>query len=749
MTEPTVLDYVKAKLTFWRPTNLYIPQAEANERSLPSEEDQESTDQGFLTVNTEAGAEPQVQQEGFLGEEVGWLPALNQKSEVIYRPVQEPKELPRQAQGAFPWRIALALVLALAAQIWLNPPSRSVTAGVVTYILAAGFALWGVISSEWVLAPLRLDERSSGCTWVRLTPLIGGVVMAAATFLVFASGLFTPFTVTIWLATIALFIAAFWTSGTRSWVSRAWRFLSLHRWRLTLTPWTFLVIAAILTVIFFRVYQISQVPPEMVSDHAEKLLDVNDVLNGKTAVYFPRNTGREFFQFYLTAAIILLFKTGVSFLSLKIGTVFMGLMTLPFIYLIGKEVGNKRVGLIALFFSGIAYWPNVISRIALRFTLFPAFVAPTLYFLLRGLRRSNRNDFILSGIFLGLGLHGYTSFRIVPFVVVAAVALYLLHRQSKGARLEAVYGLLILAVVSFAVFLPLFRYAVDNPQMFVYRTLTRVGTLEQPLPGPVIPIFLGNLWNALTMFFWQDGTVWVHSVPLRPALDTVTAGTFFLGVVLVVIRYIRRRNWTDIFLIVSIPLLIMPSILSLAFPGENPSLNRTAGAFVPVFVVMALGLEALYIGLKERLGGRAGMGTALAVMALLTVFSIQENYQLVFDQYYQQYRSASWNTSEMGRVLQGFAQSVGSPEREWVVAYPYWVDTRLVGINAGYPAWDTAITKENILSTRSIAGVKLFLVNPEDKDGQQVLHTTYPNGLAWTYDSQVPGKNFLVFMTPD
>ncbi|MDD5367665.1 MAG: glycosyltransferase family 39 protein [Anaerolineaceae bacterium] len=749
MPEPTVLDYVKAKLTFWRPSNLHIPPADDSEFLEPAEDARPGVGRGFLSGGSGTGIDSRTQPGEFLGDSGDWLPTLERDSQAASMVEEAPEELPRLSQGTFPWRISLALILALSAQIWLNPPSRSVMAGVIAYLLAAGFAIWGLISSEWVLAPLPPDERSTRSVWVRLTPLVGGLVMAAATFIVFASGVFTPFTIIVWLATVALFIAAFWIPGENSWGVRARRFMASRRWHITITPWTFLAIAAILIVIFFRVYQINQVPPEMVSDHAEKLLDVNDVLNGKTAVYFPRNTGREFFQFYLTAAVILMFKTGVSFLSLKIGTIFMGLMTLPFIYLIGKEFGNKRVGLLALFFAGIAYWPNVISRIALRFTLFPAFVAPTLYFLLRGLRRSSRNDFILSGIFLGLGLHGYTSFRITPLVVVAAVLLYLLHRQSKGARLEAVYGLLILAVVSFAVFLPLARYAVDNPQMFAYRTLTRVGTLEQPLPGPVIPIFLGNLWNALTLFFWQDGDVWVHSVPNRPALDTVTAALFFLGIVLVAVRYLQRRNWSDLFLVVSIPLLMLPSILSLAFPNENPSLNRTAGAFVPVFIVVALGLEAVFIGLKEKLGGRGGAVTAFAVLALLVVFSMQDNYQLVFDQYYRQFRSASWNTSEMGQVLQGFARSVGSPDREWVVAYPYWVDTRLVGINAGYPAWDTAISRDNIPATRLSPGVKLFLVNPQDQDGLQVLQSTYPHGLSWTYASQVAGKDFLVFMTPE
>ena len=360
-------------------------------------------------------------------------------------------------------------------------------------------------------------------------------------------------------------------------------------------------------MIFFRVYRLYQVPSDMISDHAEKLLDIYDVLNGQPSIFFPRNTGREAFQFYLTAAIILLFKTGFSFMSLKIGTVAAGLVTLPFIYLLGKELGNRRVGLIAMVMTGIAYWPNVISRFGLRFPLYPLFVAPTLYFLVRGLRRMNRNDFILSGIFLGIGLHGYTPIRALPFVVVLAVLLYIIHSHSKGHRKEALLGLALITLLSLVIFLPLLRYMLENPTMFFFRTASRIGTTERPLPGPLIGIFLQNTWNALTMFFWQDGVVWVHSIPLRPALDVVSAGLFFAGSVLVLVRYIRKRNWLDIFLLLSIPLLMLPSILSLAFPDENPSLNRTAGAIIPVFILIALALDGLLSSLNTNLGKRAGL----------------------------------------------------------------------------------------------------------------------------------------------
>ena len=50
---------------------------------------------------------------------------------------------------------------------------------------------------------------------------------------------------------------------------------------------------------YFRFADLATVPAEMVSDHAEKLLDVVDILNGNYSIFFPRNTGREALQFYL------------------------------------------------------------------------------------------------------------------------------------------------------------------------------------------------------------------------------------------------------------------------------------------------------------------------------------------------------------------------------------------------------------------------------------------------------------------
>lgn len=711
--EPSVLEYMKEKLAFWRPSTIHIPSS--IEKDCPD-----------------------VRLHEMLVEPV--KPASGS--------VVETKEISR----TFPWRSSAALIVALFAQIMLEPPDQALTSGVVLYLMAAGLIVWGVLTGEWALAALKPDERVSTQGGVRRDAFVAGAALTVLGFFAFSSGTFTPFNLIIWLLAIGLSVRAFWEKGAvHPWenrFARVKRFLSQPTWKVAIPRWLILFIAAFLVAVFFRFYRLNQVPAEMVSDHAEKLLDVWDVLQGKLSVYFPRNTGREAFQFYLTAAVILIFNTGLSFLSLKIGTGLAGLATLPFIYLLGKEVGNRRAGLYAMLLAGIAYWPNVISRIALRFTLYPLFVAPALYFLVRGLRRSSRNDFILSGIALGIGLHGYTSIRILPFVIVAAVLLYLIHRQSKGARQQAILNLAILSWVSFVVFLPLFRYAVAFPDLFAFRAFSRVGTVERALPGSAPVIFLQNLWNAMTMFFWSDGVIWVHSIPLRPALDVVSAVFFFIGSVLVLVRYLRNRNWIDLFLLLAVPMLMLPSILSLAFPGENPSLNRTGGAIVPVFVLTGLGLDALLTALRERLPGKRGAQLAGVVLSLLLIWSAAENYSLVFQQYDQQYRASAWNTSEMGQILHDFSHSIGSADSAWVVAYPYWVDTRLVGINAGYPTKDYAISPDQIPLTITDLRTKLFIVNMEDDKGLSTLRKTYPQGTLSTYTSQVATKDFYLYLVP-
>jgi len=147
-----------------------------------------------------------------------------------------------------------------------------------------------------------------------------------------------------------------------------------------------------------------------------------------------------------------------------------------------------------------------------------------------------------------------------------------------------------------------------------------------------------------------------------------------------------------------------PSILSLAFPAENPILNRTAGAIVPVFVIIGIALDGLISGLEARVNGKTGQILAWGVAIFLLGWASMQNYHLVFNEYQRSYELSAWNTSDMGQVIQQFGDLFGTTETAWVVAYPHWVDTRLVGINAGEPKRDFAIWPDQGRDPPSLRG---------------------------------------------
>jgi hypothetical protein len=256
---------------------------------------------------------------------------------------------------------------------------------------------------------------------------------------------------------------------------------------------------------------------------------------------------------------------------------------------------------------------------------------------------------------------------------------------------------------------------------------------------------LNNLLRAVTMFAWDNGEIWPVSIPYHPALDVVSAALFYLGVILLLVRYVRQRNWLDLFLISSVPLLLMPSILSLAFPNENPALNRMAGAMVPVFLIVGLSLDGLLKGLETKLSGPLATRIAWVVGAILLIWAATQNFNLVFKEYQRNYELSSWNTSEIGQVIQEYTSSFVKPENAYVVAFPYWVDTRLVGINAGFPTRDFAIWPQQFPETLAQTGPKLFVIKTEDKSSVGALKQLYPQGHLQLYPSRFENKDFYLF----
>ena len=240
---------------------------------------------------------------------------------------------------------------------------------------------------------------------------------------------------------IGAFLAAFWERGPAPASHRegspcASRGRTERALPFALGAVAFLLVLALAG--FFRFYRLDLVPPEMNSDHVEKIFDIRRVLNGQFDIFFVGNGGREPMEFYVAAGLIRFLGFSNSFLTLKIVTATAGLLVIPATYLLVREALESRLlALLTASFLAVSHWAIVITRIGLRFAFAPLFSALTLLFLLRALRHNRRNDFLLCGLLAGLGMYTYQSMRFLPFAVLACLGLRLAITLAQRSRNDA------------------------------------------------------------------------------------------------------------------------------------------------------------------------------------------------------------------------------------------------------------------------------------------------------------------------
>jgi hypothetical protein len=221
-----------------------------------------------------------------------------------------------------------------------------------------------------------------------------------------------------------------------------------------------------------------------------------------------------------------------------------------------------------------------------------------------------------------------------------------------------------------------------------------------------------------------------------------------VGAAILLGRYLKRRNWVDLFLLLCIPLLQLPSTLALAFPAENPNLYRTGGVIIPVFLMAAIALDAWMRAMQAARPSATGRAAIWIVAIAVIGLAALQDYSWVFDKFQENYRNSAWNSSEMGLLAREFGETIGSPDTIYVMAYPHWVDSRLVATNAGFPDRDFRLDVDQLESTTADPRAKLFILFKEDQVALDALRQIYPHGWVSQIPSKVPTKEFQVYFAP-
>jgi len=302
-------------------------------------------------------------------------------------------------------------------------------------------------------------------------------------------------------------------------------------------------------------------------------------------------------------------------------------------------------------------------------------------------------------------------------------------------------GLLIGATAVLAA-LPLLHYTVEHPDQFWYRAATRVASLERPVGQEPLAIFGRNVLRMLAAFDWRGASTWVVIRRWEPFLDAVTASLWVAGVVLLVARLARRSlRWAIVALAFFV--LTLPSTLSLAFPDENPSINRSGTAIPVVFLVAALPVMELLGGPRRRIASfLAGAG-----LAILFAFSVVENYRDYFIGFHRSYEQTVEHSMAMAHVLDDYRRQ-GVPLRQMYLLYSdYWVDGRNIAFELGDPSWAPAqIVETGKLPPDTGARPLVFLFAPGNPILEK-LEKTY-RGKVRTVPQSFADRNFRVYSVP-
>lgn len=690
-----------------------------------------------------------------------------------------------------------------------------VLAGIFLWLYAEGLGDWQRISKWWQRMGrggptdnipgdsvsergISVGNRNSGFVWasidrLRLLAALGACVLAYITWANTADNRFNFLGWWSWFWCIVLMLVAV---APESWNLASLR-LTLRQFRASFRlqgNWTLIAILTIMLLgAYFRLHDLDGMPPQMTSDHKEKLLDAQAVLEGEHQVFFPNNGGREGFQMYALALMAHLPGFSIDHFSLKVLAVVESLITLPVLWWLGREIIGERdrhlgnvVGLVLMALVAVSYWHVAITRLALRIVLTPLFAALLLIFLSRAMRHNRRGDYILTGLVLGFGFYTYQAARMLPLVVVAGIGVMLLRHVRQGKVFWGYLGHLgLLVLVSFVVFIPLFRFSQDNPEIFWMRANGRIlGTpvIEEVDSSGVVlmrdatlgerfdafkenmTILADNIRRALLMYNWQGDEAWFHGIPHHPIMDIFTGGLLIIGVGAWIGLMVRHRDPVHLLIPIMVFIMLLPSALSIGRPTENPSATRSSGSLPPVYLIAAFPLALTTRRIKKVLATKStSLLVSVGVTGVVVVGAYATNTDLYFDEYREVYRYRTWPYSEPGQMLRGFAISDGDFGNAFMISYSYWWDYTIVGMEAGILDWPNGIdtglyaVEDFVRDAFACAGRDypldpdkdiLFFYHYEDDEAENDLREWFPEGYATLIESYYEDYNYKIFRVP-
>lgn len=379
-----------------------------------------------------------------------------------------------------------------------------------------------------------------------------------------------------------------------------------------------LIIAA-----FFRLYQLTEIPPGLYSDEA---MNGNNALQALAErdwkIFYTDNNGRE--GLFINFQSLFIATLGNQPWVLRLPSALIGILTVLGIYYLtqslfeNSQTNAKNIALLAAFFLATSFWHINFSRIGFRAITAPFFLVWGIYFLLYSLKKEKMWPAIFGGIVYGLGFHSYIAYRATP-LLIAFLGWHFWQTQSEK-RLPVIKRLALFTLCALIIFLPLGFYFIQHPADFMGRT-TQVSVFSSPTPMRDLG---WNTIKTLGMFNIAGDFNWRHNIAGRPELFW-PVGIFFLVGIFSSCAYILKNKklfFAELFLLLWLGVTALPVVVS----NEGiPHALRAIIMIPPVFIFAAIGAEKCYaVTLKNLVS--PWKKASLALFFSLLIFEAYHSY---------------------------------------------------------------------------------------------------------------------------
>jgi len=407
---------------------------------------------------------------------------------------------------------------------------------------------------------------------------------------------------------------------------------------------TIILVALVIVLgIFLRFYQLDEIPFGVYPDEAANGTNANQVAEGENfQVFFEDNGGREGLYVYLVAGVFKLF--GSSVWSLHATSALIGIFTLILFYFLAKELFGRKIGLVALFLFSISTWHLTFSRDGFRGILVPLILVGLLYFLIKAYRNHKTRYWVLSGIFLGLGIYTYIAFRMVPLILLLLFLYYYLVQKNPFWRQKTFKkGIVIFLISTFIIAMPFLVHSIFHPEDF----LGRAGGVSIFNPdlweGGFIKTAFTSTVKTLGMFNFTGDYNWRHNLVGMPMLNFWVGILFLWGILITIVNFKKTRYFL---ILTGLFVMLLPSILT----AEGvPHALRAIGVLPFIYLIAALPFKYFF---KTKKSFAKILIFALGIVFLATI--TYDNYRRYFVTYaekeevYSEFRS---DLRELGKHL--------------------------------------------------------------------------------------------------